>query len=91
MLRAHSNCQASTIVEETGGGTFTCVQAEEGVGCAMVKWKLCGGNLRWLDLLGCTFTRLYHLSIFPSLSGTPYPLKCLTTLVSHSLRPKYRI
>lgn len=62
------------------GGTFICVQAEEGVGCAMVKWNLLWRKPEMVGFWGCTFTRLYHLSIFPNLNGTPCPLNCLTTL-----------
>lgn len=77
-LRAHLNCRASAIMGETGDGTFTCVQTEEGVGCAMAKWKLCGGNLRWLDF-GAVHSHACIICPF-SLNGTPCPLSCLTTL-----------
>lgn len=48
MLRAHLNSRGSIMGVVVVVGGFLCVQDEEGVGCALVKWKLCGGNPRRL-------------------------------------------
>lgn len=53
------------------GGMCICVQDEEGVGCAMVKWKLCGGNL---SRLGFGAVHSHACIIYPFSLASMHPL-----------------
>lgn len=82
MLGADLNFQGSTMGHEAEEGCASVCKMRRGVGCAMVKWKLCEGNLSRLEFWGCTFTCMYHLSLFPPTSM--HPLSCK---VPHHSRP----
>lgn len=69
-----------------------CASNEEGVGCARVKWKLCGGNLRRLGL-GAVHSHACIIYPFPLASMHPLSFELphhIAPCCSHSSISKTR-
>lgn len=71
ILRAHLNCQASTIGGEAEEGCASVCKMRRGAGCAVVKWKLCGGNL---SRLGFGAVHSHACIIYPFSLASMHPL-----------------
>lgn len=83
ILRAHLNGQESEIGGEAEEGSASVCKMRRGVGCAMVKRKLCGGNL---SRLGLGAVHSHACIIFPfSLAS----MHLLSTKLPHHIGPPY--
>lgn len=92
ILRAHLNCQASTIGGEAEEGCASVCKMRRGAGCAVVKWKLCGGNL---SRLGFGAVHSHACIIYPFSLASMHPLSSelphhIGPLCSHSSSSKTR-